>query len=166
MGRRTFRINGPVAHLAPDLPGPFPSYPTSKLESAHANALKSMPALVNDQEVVVVERRLGGGPSPSRLELGLRNQMLEIDKHIAVLHIEEYRRLMGAYLGGGVLAAEPLIGRPPAEPGPRAIIPGVTPCPCTTSRRITVAGFGGSACCFACRSACGGGGGCHWSETA
>lgn len=71
-----------------------------------------MPAPVNDQEVV--ERR---GPSPSLLELELRNQMLDIDKRIAMLHVEEYRRLLlRVCLGGGhpPAAAEPL-GLP--EPG-------------------------------------------------
>jgi len=82
-----------------------------------------MPAPVSDQEVV--ERR---GPSPSLLELELRNQMLEIDKRIAMLHVEEYRRLLlFACLGGGhpPAAAEPLglpeLGRYPALlPAPAA----------------------------------------------
>ena len=58
---------------------------------------------------LVVERGRLGGPGPSRLELGLRNQVLEIDKHIAMMHIEEYRKLLGACFGGGILAGESLI---------------------------------------------------------
>ena len=84
----------------------------------------------------MVERRLEG-PSPeseSLLKLELRSRMLEIDKRIAMLQAEEYRRLLlsAAVLGGGgePLSAAVLAEPPLGLPEPRrclALLPAAAP---------------------------------------
>ena len=102
-----------------------------------------MPAPVNanDQEVPVVERRLEG-PAPSDgetlLKLELRSRMLEIDKRIAMLQAEEYRRLLlsaavlggGGGGGGGELSPAAALAEPLGLPEPRrcpASLPAAAP---------------------------------------